>query len=383
MLSSAAFSCEGTAGGWVHARSLWKEHSLLQFCVICVICGLLLSCAAQSPPRPPRVERPLPVRDLAAEQVGSAIQLRFGLPTEAVDGSDLTKPLEVEVFRSVQASGAVKASPAFGPSSLSLEPGDFGKPDAEGRVEYSAQLKPDEFKRSLDHVFDFDVRTLTRGFRGRPIESDASNLARLTLLDVPQPPHGLTVDATQDALNLHWSAPDETMTGKACGPISAYRVFRTEQTSGGGRTPYRSIGEARETSFGDTNFEFGRSYSYKVRALVTVNGVSAESDDSASVEIVPRDVFPPAAPAGLTGLYTSGAVELIWSPNPERDLAGYNIRRREDGQKPERLNQELLRSPIYRDTAVTSGHHYFYQVTAVDTNGNESAPSSEIEIEVP
>ena len=142
------------------------------------------------------------------------------------------------------------------------------------------------------------------------------------------------------------------------------------------------IGEAHQTSYADANFEFGHSYSYKVRAVVTGSGGSAESQDSAAMEIAPRDVFPPAVPADVTGLYSSGAVELIWSPNLESDLAGYNIRRRQDGGQPEQLNKELLRSPLYRDAAVITGHDYSYQVTAVDRSGNESGPSPGVVIEV-
>jgi fibronectin type 3 domain-containing protein len=175
------------------------------------------------------------------------------------------------------------------------------------------------------------------------------------------------------------------MTGKASGSIASYRVYRSERDSARGAkaNPYSIIAEVDEPSYADANFEFGQTYFYKVRAVVTANGVKAESQDSAPVEILPRDTFAPAVPAGVTGLYTSGAIELIWNPNQERDLAGYNIMRRENGGRPERLNLELLRSPLYHDKAVAPGHHYYYQVTAVDMSGNESAPSAEIEVDVP
>ena len=90
-----------------------------------------------------------------------------------------------------------------------------------------------------------------------------------------------------------------------------------------------------------------------------------------------------AAPAGLTGLYTANGVELIWSPNPEQDLAGYNIYGIGPDGKSTKLNPELLRSPVYHDTAVTSGLRYTYRVTALDKNGNESSPSAEVTVDVP
>jgi hypothetical protein len=318
------------------------------------------------------------------EQVGSAIEFRFTLPNEAVGGEDLTKPLEIELSRSTVPGPQTSTRGEPGQSWISLKPGDLA-PDAQGKVRYAAQLSVDEFGRSIGKAFHFEVRTLTRGFRGRPIESDPSNAAPLSLLDVPQPVTGLRVEATQDALDLQWSAPSETMTGKAAGPISSYRVYRSERDSArrAQATPDQMVADVHEPTYADANFEFGQTYSYKVRAVVTVNGVKAESQDSAPLEILPRDTFPPAIPAGLAGLYTSGAIDLIWNPNQERDLAGYNIMRREDGRRPERLNLELLRSPLYHDTAVAPGHHYYYQARAVDMSGNESAPSAEIEVDVP
>ena len=98
---------------------------------------------------------------------------------------------------------------------------------------------------------------------------------------------------------------------------------------------------------------------------------------------MPKDVFAPAVPAGLTGLYTSGAVELIWTPNLESDLAGYKVYRREAAQQPVRLNSKLVGSALYRDATATPGRHYFYQITAEDMNGNESPPSPEVEVDIP
>jgi fibronectin type 3 domain-containing protein len=80
-------------------------------------------------------------------------------------------------------------------------------------------------------------------------------------------------------------------------------------------------------------------------------------------------------------LYTNGAVELVWTANTEKDLAGYYVYRREDGEQPRRLNKELLRTPILRDASVQPSHTYFYRVTAVDLSGNESQPSEEVEVE--
>ena len=347
----------------------------------------MVSCAAQSPPRPPRVERPQPIRDFAAEQVGGSIGFRFTLPTQAVDEEDLTKPLEIEIFRRIETPGARNSTgqrtPEAGTQSwLSLRPSDLRRQSG-GPASYAVQIAPDEFKRLVGDTFRFEVRTLTRGFRRRAIESAPSNLVTLTLLDVPRPVSGIGLQVTERALDLRWAAPAQTLAGNPQGAIASYRVYRSEADSASDTkaSPYHLVGEVHETSYSDETFEFGRAYRYRIRAVVAANGTLAESQDSAAVEIVPRDVFPPAVPAGLTGLFTSGAVELLWNPNSEADLGGYNVRRREGQAKPEQLNHELLRSPIYRDTAIAQGHHYSYSVTAVDRSGNESAASSEVDVE--
>ena len=110
-------------------------------------------------------------------------------------------------------------------------------------------------------------------------------------------------------------------------------------------------------------------------------GTIAESEGSQPYEVIPRDTFPPARPQGLTALYTAGAVELVWTANSEKDLAGYYVYRRENGEQPKKLNKELLRTPILRDASVAPGHIYFYQVTAVDLSNNESQPCEEISVE--
>lgn len=356
--------------------------------VVALTCVLLCSCAAQAPPHPPRVERPVAVRDLTAEQVGTSIELRFTRPDSATDGELLTKPIEIEIFRRVTPSNAKpgrSASTGPGPETPSpprttLKGIDLSRRTVDRKVEYSDQIPPADFSQFLGSTLTFRVRALTRGFHARRIEGELSNTAPVTLLDVSRPVEGLALEVTEKALKLRWSPPTESVSGRPLAAIAGYRVYRSDSRRSG---PYRRVGEVSEPSYADTNFAFGHLYSYKVRAVSREDSQTAESLDSAALEILPRDVFPPAAPGGLTGLYTAAAVELLWNPNTEPDLAGYNIYRREARGHAERLNAELLRSPLFRDTTLTPGGRYSYSVTAVDLSGNESAASLEVEVDVP
>jgi hypothetical protein len=353
---------------------------------------LLDGCAAQAPPHPPRLQRPEAVTDAKVRQVGLDLDLSFTVPTLAIDGESLTKPLEIQMLRSVEgpapasaahteASSATSAgaSPVAAPlATLSAQ--DLARLTVDGRVLYRDALTPPTFASLVGSRISFQVRGLTRGFRGRPIVADPSNTAALTLLDVPQAPAALTAEPSQAALRLHWSAPAKTVTGHSAGFITEYRVYRSTSEKAPG---FQFLGVAHQTSYDDAKFEFGHFYAYDVRALVSEGGQTAESASSEAVSIVPRDTFAPAAPADLTAVFSFGAVELIWSPNAEPDLAGYNVYRSEAGAAAAKLNSEPLRSPLYRDAAVTAGRRYVYTVTAVDNSGNESNHSGEAAVEIP
>ncbi|MBI4164584.1 MAG: hypothetical protein HY508_02490 [Acidobacteria bacterium] len=217
----------------------------------------------------------------------------------------------------------------------------------------------------------FAVRTLTRGFRNRPRESGLSNIVTLTMLQVPGAIQGLQARTTETAIELSWNAPAM--------PVTAYRLFRSPT---GRADAYRMIAEMTELVYHDSDFTFGRSYFYKVTAIVKGNGSTAASEDSIPVEITPRDTFPPKPPQELTAVYTTQAIELIWNASSEVDLRGYIVYRREENLGQVKVTPKPLSTPIYRDGNVTTGKNYTYRVTGVDSAGNESDYSVEATVEV-
>jgi hypothetical protein len=117
---------------------------------------------------------------------------------------------------------------------------------------------------------------------------------------------------------------------------------------------------------------------------------NVEGDDTAPVRIFAHDVFPPAVPEGLQAAYSGEGqkpfVDLIWAPVTNADLAGYNVFRSEigaSGEKMVKLNSDPVKSPSYRDFAVTSGKTYTYVVSAIDVRGNESQRSESASESVP
>jgi fibronectin type 3 domain-containing protein len=112
-----------------------------------------------------------------------------------------------------------------------------------------------------------------------------------------------------------------------------------------------------------------------------------QGDDSPPVKVFTNDTFPPAVPTGLQAVFSGPGqppfIDLVWAPDTDADLAGYNVYRREQGSQPTKANPELVKSPAFRDTNVAPGKTYFYIVSAVDLRGNESAHSEEASETVP
>jgi M6 family metalloprotease-like protein len=88
--------------------------------------------------------------------------------------------------------------------------------------------------------------------------------------------------------------------------------------------------------------------------------------------------MPPAAPTGLAATAGSQAVSLNWDDNTEPDLAGYNVyRSTTSGSGYDKLNFSIMSDSNYTDNTVINGIPYYYVVTAVDANDQESDYSNE------
>ncbi|MDQ3129842.1 MAG: hypothetical protein M3Q99_03640 [Acidobacteriota bacterium] len=114
----------------------------------------------------------------------------------------------------------------------------------------------------------------------------------------------------------------------------------------------------QDGNFNDTAAEVGQRYFYKLTQ------VDANGNESAPV--TPKTTF------------TDHAGNQF-EQNPLVDFAGYNMYRSADKNVPlekwERRNTEPIPTTEYKDEGVLSGEIYFYYVRAVDSKGNESAPS--------
>ena len=108
-----------------------------------------------------------------------------------------------------------------------------------------------------------------------------------------------------------------------------------------------------------------------------------ESNDSQALTLIPKDTFAPAAPDSIKIASINKIVSLFWPSNAEADLSGYNIYRSEDEGSATRALDETYTSTsehndIQRRQRNQVGKKYFYQLTAVDSAGNESGRSATV-----
>lgn len=90
------------------------------------------------------------------------------------------------------------------------------------------------------------------------------------------------------------------------------------------------------------------------------------------------DLTFPATPISLFGVGQATSIQLTWAHNLEPDLLGYGVYRSTSAGGPfARVNPiPTGRTSYYLDESLSPLTRYFYRVTAVDSSGNESAPSA-------
>jgi hypothetical protein len=361
---------------------------------------LALVCAAgcASPSEPVTRHPPIanPIADLSAHQVGSRVFLTFSLPAKTTDHKGITVTPSLEVHWAFLSAGTLAATAAAiekqGASVVRVPSAMVEQYKSEDHVRLPVELKTEDVEHHFGAVAAFAVRTKIseKGI------SDSSNVSVTRIYPAAAPISDLAAKVTEKAVELSWTAatlPALPSNASSASPTVTYHVYRDERhemkaapAAAAPETPSELLGESTSPGYRDTTFEFGHAYIYSVRSLVQYGSTpadSVESGDSNVIVLTPKDIFPPAAPAGLVAIPVPATpdvpahIELSWAISPETDLSGYNIYRSEQGSTPvPRLNQSTLLAPSYRDMTVIPGRLYTYTVTAIDRAGNES-PASE------
>ena len=401
---------------------------------------VVAACGKKGPPLPPLVKLPVAPENLTAERRGNTVHLQFTVPSTNTDGTRPANVANAEVYAITAPQDAVtpmtdqqllKLATKVGsvrvkaPKNPNLtadadDPGDeVDAPEGPGLEQGTAgrleeTLTGDTMKAvEMPDVPGADARlhgsraaddaprplvgpppsgvsrvyaalgTSTRGRRG-PL----SQRIVVPLVPPPPPPQAPAITYTESEVTLTWppvgspaaaAAKDDVLPSRPIGaprPAMTYNVYDVTNPETAVKVTKTPIAEPRHA---DARIVWGEKRCYTVRAAEAVNGFTIESDAAPATCELLVDTFAPAAPKGVAGIASEGAINLIWEPNTEKDLAGYIVLR--GAAPPGGELTPITRAPIpetsFKD-AVPGGVAYVYTVKAVDRAGNTSPASARV-----
>ncbi|HUP66193.1 MAG TPA: hypothetical protein VM557_13025 [Thermoanaerobaculia bacterium] len=210
-------------------------------------------------------------------------------------------------------------------------------------------------------------------FETEHAEGQLSNIASIVPLAVPLPPRELTATPDSVGVVLAWEPPGRTIFG-GDPEIAGYNIYRDQ--------PARSLlvlsAPLNETPVTETTWRDIPSYgnhSYLVTAVSTAGAQRIESDPAAIGDVAFLDKAAPLPPQNVLALVEEDTIRVVWDPVDVPDLAGYLVYRTTD-RGTVRLTPTLLQETTFLDTRLEPFVLYVYSVSAVDANGNETAPTS-------
>ena len=359
--------------------------------------ALVMGCGEPGAPQPPSLNLPVPVRDLAAMRTGNTVRLTWKTVARTTDHAPVKGTVRMRICR----------MEGTGPCELATEqPLKLGQPSSFDDALPSEELQGQPllltyYVELLNHaqksagrsnaaysasgqaapeISELHATVRPEGVElhwraaGWPQADGADRMVRITRVDEsPHKPKPASGGASKSLL-APASADAE--------PLQTLEVVEGKLKPGGGGPG--SKGPGNEAL--DRTAQFGEMYRYEARCVekLTLEGHTVELVGALSqpASLLTRDTFPPAVPQQLAAAAdpASHAIDLSWSPDSEPDLAGYFVYRREASGRAaaERISGVTpLPSPAFHDARVTPDAAYAYSVSAVDTNGNESAHSEE------
>ncbi len=338
-----------------------------------------LGCGKKGALQLPLARAPQQAESTTLVQRGNKIFLEWENPGAYTDGSPLTDIAEIEIWLLEEDKPDSGALPKISPESF------------KNRAKVSTSLKREELSPSQkagaealpEFVYAYPLgsgqmaaKRLTFALKVRDSkgkESDFSELLSIEPGPLPLAPEKLSAAVFQDRVEFHWEAPPELAEPPSARKPAGYNVYRAE-----GEELPRLINTTivKELLYADREFEFEKDYRYFVRASINETAPFSESDDSESVEVRPKDTFAPATPSGLLLVRGGDFIALSWAANSEKDLAGYKVWRKAQGEAEfTLLTQRPIAENSYTDRAIEKGNRYDYAISAADKTGNESPKS--------
>jgi hypothetical protein len=405
-----------------------QTHQWLGVVAASLLVASAVGCASPGPPRAPSLNLPEVVKNLTAERVGDEVRLNWDTSSKTTDHTNIKGTMTAQICRvSVPASNSAQNPPlaTTTPGKASICNVVKSLPVQSGPTQ-ATEILPQTLTAGPPVLLAYRVQLLNANGRSAGPSKEAFAVAGAA----PPPVEQLHATAVREGVLLEWQKRDTTAEveldrrlegpGGATVGAAPAKVAAPPKTTSRSRkplTPASAPSSKPQTSpmtpstpseiklqtpkqaadvggTVDQTTKTGESYSYTAQRVSSVlldgHTLLLRSTKSAPVTFVSRDVFPPLVPTGLEAV-PGGAtpadrsIDLSWTPNTDADLTGYSVYRQEVTSTGEvagtaaRLNSTPVVGPAYRDQTAVPGHRYSYRVTAVDSAGNESAPSAAVQ----
>jgi fibronectin type 3 domain-containing protein len=220
-------------------------------------------------------------------------------------------------------------------------------------------------------AYTYAVRTESTSF----VLSDlsASINVRPLLQFPPENPVSFQVYEENGLVKLFWQMPDPSDD-----IIAGYILMRKAFPSGGAKDgSWVTLAGAdvplAVNGWTDTTALPGITYEYSVQS-VDIDGNVSTGKTIGTVSLQPDRPIPPS---GLQVFSTPEGIVLEWSEVILKEILFFKIYRYQPGGEPEQLKIVGKTTTTYTDPTAVAGKQYFYYLTTIDKQEQESAPSQE------
>jgi len=308
-----------------------------------------LSCGYVGPVVPPSARIPIAIADLTVAERGDQLLIQFTAPSRTTDNLDIKR------FESIE----LNITPDSGPAR------NYQLPLSPEQTDPTAPITPihDSIPAADWAGKHIEVRVRS-AMRSDDRYSAWSNVVKLDVVEPLAPPK-LSVQPTAAGYELKWTPAPAGV---------SHRILRR----GPGMNAPAELTTTEGESFIDRTAQWSTPYSYTAVAMKD----GAESLPSAPVTVNAPDTFPPSTPEEVTAVASPRGVEVSWQRSPEPDVKGYYVYRAQAGGTFARQG-DLTTLPVFTDTTAEHDKSYRYEVSAVDTSGNESPRSASADVDVP
>jgi hypothetical protein len=354
----------------------FRRSLLFAFCFLFFL-SLSQGCGVRRNPLPPIERIPQRTELLSGVQRGNRVLLNWPAPQRNAPPTSVQSIQRIDIFRLAERPE----------DPLPLTEDEFAaRSTLIGSVTYETMQNSGDTLTYIDTLELAGQPTRLRyALRYVNASGQRASFSNFLLIEpaarIAEPPTLIPpAEETENSITIRWRPPTANIDGSTPVNLLGYNVYRTSPSQTEiSQTPINNA-LVNGTEYVDKSFQAGEQYNYIVRSVsLGTGGAQVESLNSNVVAVAPSDRFPPSAPTSITIAAAPGRLSLFFPANPERDVAGYQIYRSLDPALPKerwtKLNDALVTRTTFQDDTVESGKKYYYYLVAVDTSGNQSAPS--------